>query len=119
MRMLMLHVDMFSSTITEKGRSKIVEDYSPDSKTTSVNEALIIFTSVEKQDEPSPWDISENAVDEIAKLAQKLKVDTIVIHPFAHLFGNLSRPEIAVETLRYTEEKLVKRGFKVIRTPFG
>ena len=115
----MLHVDSFSSTVTEKGRSKIVEDYDPDSKTTRVNEALIIFASVEKQDEPNPWEVSKKAADEIAELANKLKVDTIVLHPFAHLFGDLSRPETAVETLRYSEEELVERGFNVIRTPFG
>ena len=119
MRMLMVHVDRFSSVITKKGRSKIVENYDPNSKTTQVDEALIILASVEKQDEHSPGNISKKTADEIAKLARQLKVNTIVLHPFAHLFADLSRPDIAVETLKLTEEELVQRSFKVIRTPFG
>jgi len=117
--MLMLHVDYFSSTITERGRSKIVEEFDPSSKTTQAEEALLILTSVEKQDESDPMDVSKKAVDEVTKLAHQLKVNTIILHPFAHLFGDLSKPDIAVKTLKLTEEGLVQRGFKVIRTPFG
>jgi threonyl-tRNA synthetase len=115
--MLILHVDYFRCTITKRGRSKIVED--PPSKTTEVEEALLVLASVEKQDEANPEDVSGKAVKEIAKLGHQLKVNTIVLHPFAHLFGELSKPEAAIETLKLTEEGLVKRGFKVARTPFG
>jgi threonyl-tRNA synthetase len=117
--MLILHVDHFSSTITEKGRSKIVEDYNPNSKTIQVDEALLILVSVEKQDETNPENISQRATEEITKLAHQLNVGTIVLHPFAHLFGELSKPEVAIEVLKLTEEKLFRGGFKVIRTPFG
>ena len=118
MRMLMLHVDHFSSTITKKGRSKIVEDWDR-KRTITVREALLILASVERQDEPNPANTSEKAADEITRLAHQLKVNTIVLHPFAHLFSDLSKPEIAVETLKLTENKLAQRGFTVIRTPFG
>lgn len=117
--MLMLHVDHFSSTITEKGRSRIVEDYNPSSKTTQVDEALLVLVSVEKQDETSPENISKRTKEEIAKLVHQLNVGTVVLHPFAHLFGELSKPDVAVAVLKLTEEKLVQDGIKVIRTPFG
>ena len=52
MRMLMFHVDQFSSTVTERGRSKVVEDYNPNAKTIEVGESLLILASVEKEDEP-------------------------------------------------------------------
>jgi len=74
---------------------------------------------VERQDEPNPVNTSKKAADEISRLAQQLKVNTIVLHPFAHLFSDLSRPESAVETLKLTEKELAKRGYTVIRTPFG
>ncbi len=119
MRMLILHVDHFTSTITEKGRSKIVEDYNLNSKTTQVDEALLVLVSVEKQDETNPKNISERAAEEITKIAHQLKVRTIVLHPFAHLFGELSKPEAAIEVLKLTEERLIQGGFKVTRTPFG
>jgi threonyl-tRNA synthetase len=117
MRILMLHVDHFSSTITEKGRSKIVEI--PASKTFVVEEALLILVSVEKQDELNPDHVAKKAVDEISKLANQLKVRVIVLHPFAHLFAEMSSPEIALETLKFAEEGLIQCGFNVTRTPFG
>ena len=114
----MLHVDHFSSTITEKGRSIIVEKPLV-SKTTNVDEALIVLTSVEKQDEHNLEYIAEKAVDEIAKLANQLKVKVIVLHPFAHLFAEMSSPEVALRILKLTEEGLARQNLSVIRTPFG
>jgi len=116
-RLLILHVDYFRCTITEKGRSKIVED--APSKTTEVEEALLVLASVDKQDETNPEDVSRKAVEEISRLAHQLKVNTIVLHPFAHLFGEPSKPDVAIKTLKLIEEGLVLHDFKVIRTPFG
>jgi len=115
----MLHVDHFSCTITERGRSKMVENFDPSFKTTKVDEALLVLASVEKQDETNPEDVSRKTVEEVAKLAHQLKVNTVVLHSFAHLFGELSKPEVAIKTMKLMEEGLIQRGFKVIRTPFG
>ncbi len=117
MRALMLHVDHFSSTVTERGRSKLVEE--PASKTVDVDEALLVLASVERNDETGPEQVSVKAADEISRLCQQLKTNTIVLHPFAHLFAEMSSPEIALKTLKLTEKELSRRGFKVIRTPFG
>lgn len=89
------------------------------SKTTEVGESLLVLSSVEKQDEADPSMTSQKAVDELSKLARQLKVDTIVIHPFAHLFGDLSSPEAAFETLTLIEKGLAQLGFRIVRTPFG
>jgi len=115
--MLIIHVDYFSCTVTEKGRSKIIEN--PLSKTMKAEEALLVLTSVEKQDETNPENVSRKAIEEVAKLGHQLKVNTIVLHPFAHLFGEMSKPEVAITTLKLTEEGLAQQGFNVIRTPFG
>ena len=117
MRVLMLHVDHFSSTITEKGRSRLIEE--PLSKTVDVDEALLVLVSVERTDETSPEDVSLKAVEEISKLCHQLKTNMIVLHPFAHLFADMSKPETALRVMRLTEEGLNQRGFKVVRTPFG
>jgi len=117
MRILMFHVDHFSSTVTEKGRSKVVEE--PQSKTVEVDEALLVLASVERQDEVSPEDVSGKAVDEISKLVYQLKTSAIVLHPFAHLFAEMSSPETALKVMKLTEEGLNQRGFRVVRTPFG
>ena len=117
MRILILHVDYFKCEITEKGRSKIAEEYT--SPVTEINEALIILSSVEKQDEVSPEKIAQNAVKEITDLAEKVKTKNIVLHPFAHLFGELSTPQVAIQVLKIMESELIQKGFNTIRTPFG
>ena len=88
MRFLAIHVDFFRTTITEKGRSKLREPF--DNPTTEVSDALVLLTSVEKGDESAPERVAEAAVDEIAQLAGNLKVNSVVIHSFAHLFAELS-----------------------------
>ncbi len=115
----MLHVDRFISTVTDKGRSKVIEEVTPDSRTTDVDEALLVLVSVEKNDESSHESVGNKAVSEISEHAQKLKVHRIILHPFAHLFADLSKPETALEILKLSEEGLRQRDFEVIRTPFG
>lgn len=117
MRFLAIHVDSFSSTITEKGRSKLREPY--EDPTTRVEEALVLLISVEKGDEAAPDRVADRAAEEILRLAGNLKVDTVLLHSFAHLFAELSTPEVAVRVLEETESRLRERGLKVIRTPFG
>jgi len=117
MRMLMIHVDSFISTITEKGRSPIVEDY--EQKTTNVNEALLVLASVEKKDAYEKGNISKKVAEEIANLANQLKIKTIVLHSFAHLFAELSKPEIAIEVLEMIKKELTQKNFEVVKTPFG
>jgi threonyl-tRNA synthetase len=117
----------FISTVTEKGRSKVIDEVTPDSKTTDVDEALLVLSSVEKNDESSHESIVNKVVSEVSGHAGKLKVNRIIIHPFAraiihpfaHLFADLSKPETALEVLKLSEEGLIQCGFEVIRTPFG
>lgn len=113
----MFHVDYFKCNITERGRSKIVEEYTR--PVTEINEGLIILSSVEKQDEVSPEEVAQKAVNEIIDLAEKIKIKNIVIHPFAHLFGELSTPQTAIQVLKRMELELIQKGFSTIRTPFG
>jgi len=113
----MLHVDHFKCMITERGRSKVVEE--PGAPEVEVGEALIVLSCVEKGDEASPEAVAERGAFEVANLASRLKVGTVVLHPFAHLFGELAGPEVAVRVLKAMEEELRLREFSVYRTPFG
>jgi len=117
MRVLIWHVDKFVCTITERGRSPIVEEF--DDPVTSVEDALLLLVSVEKGDEADPAGVARKAAEEIATHAAQLKVGTVVVHPFAHLFGALSRPSTAVQVLDATAEELRAHGLVAIRTPFG
>jgi len=117
MRFLAWHVDRFECRITERGRSPLVEEY--DDPETVTGEALLVLASVEKGDESAPDRVADKAVAEIAAHAANLKVQTVVLHPFAHLFGQLSKPAVAVQVLKLIEEGLRGGGLAVVRTPFG
>ncbi|MBM3187713.1 MAG: hypothetical protein FJ026_06320 [Chloroflexi bacterium] len=117
MRFLAWHVDYFKCRITERGRSSVVETY--DDPETIAEEALLLLLSVEKGDEVAPEVVVEKALAEIVAHAVSLKVGTLVLHPFAHLFGQLSRPATAVQVLQLMEKGLRAKGLAVKRTPFG
>jgi threonyl-tRNA synthetase len=117
MRMLIWHVDRFQCTITEKGRSPLIEQVA--TPETEVHQALIVFSSVERSDEAAPERVAQNAAEEIFKLSQQLKAREVVLHPFAHLFAELSHPQVAVQVLDSIKQNLEHRGVKTVRTPFG
>jgi threonyl-tRNA synthetase len=117
MRFLMLHVNSFCCTITTKGRSQVYEPYTD--PVTRVDEALLVLSSVERGDEHAPARVASRASAEIVKLATQLKVPTVVLHPFAHLFAELSAPEVAIDVLSRTQQALSAASLRVYRTPFG
>lgn len=117
MRILIWHVDSFRCVITERGRSKIVEAY--DDPVTAVEEALLVLAAAEAGDETDREGVARRTAGEVLSLARQLKVDTVVLHPFAHLFGELGRPADAVALLAAVEEQLAPHLARIIRTPFG
>ncbi|MFC1474490.1 threonyl-tRNA synthetase editing domain-containing protein [bacterium] len=117
MRLLIWHVDSFRSTLSEKGRSSLIEE--PPEKETYVEEALIVLTAVEKSDEDDPETIASKAAKSIKKHAKNVGAKNIVVHPFTHLFTDLAAPEIAVPLMDDVNRLLNERGLNSIRTPFG
>lgn len=117
MRFLMMHVNSFRCRITEKGRSKFAEP--PEPPETAVDEALVVLTSVEKSDEADPETVARKAAAEIAANAENLKVRTVVVHPFAHLFAELGKPSVAVKVMQDVRDILEDQGYRAVRTPFG
>ena len=115
MRFLAWHVDHVRAEPAERGRSALVEEPRP----VSARNALLIFAHFEKSDETRPTDIIERAVNEIASIASQLKVTTIVLNPFAHLFAEPSKPEAAVAMLGQLELGLAGKGFDTQRLSFG
>lgn len=117
MRVLLIHVDRFKSELTEKGRSQYTEE--PNEPVVSVDEAIVILTCVEKADELNPKLMVQKVADEIEKIARQLKVPTLVVHSFAHLFADLATAPVAIEVLKDLTGELQSRGFETHRTPFG
>lgn len=117
MRLLILHVDRFAYTVTDATRSRLREEVAQ--RGHAVEEALLALASVEQVDAAAPAEVAERAAAEIERLARQLGVARVVLHPFAHLFGEPSAPAVAVAVLDATKARLETAGFSVHRSPFG
>ena len=115
MRFLAWHVDYVKAAPTERGRSTLVEDPKP----VDASNALLVFAHFEKGDEFRHAEVVGKAVNEMASIAEQLKVTTVVLNPFAHLFAEPSKPETAVQMLRQLQDGLAGKGFEVQRLSFG
>ena len=115
MRFLAWHVEWFRAVPTEKGRSPIVED----ARTVEAENAILVFANFEKSDESRQPEIVAKASSELSSIANNLKVGTIILNPFAHLFAEPSTPDSAVSMLTALEGYLTANGFRVQRLAFG
>jgi len=115
MRFLAWHVEYFKAVPSDTGRSSIVEDAKP----ISVGESLLVFASFEKGDEQKEVDIVDKAAIELQRIASQLGISSIVLNPFAHLFGELASPSEAVKMLDMLYTKLADRNFNVYKLAFG
>jgi threonyl-tRNA synthetase len=118
MRFLSFHVDHFWYKVTKKGRSKVIEEITDENKESRIEDALVLFISMEKRDEEDP-NLIEKGIVEIEKIAHQLKISNLVVLPFAHLFGQLSSLEYAFESFKKIESILTSKNYSVLRLPFG
>ena len=116
MRLLLWHVDHFAAHPTSRGRSTVADEVPP---AVAVEDAVVVFAQSEKADEADPAAVATRASQAIAEVAAGLKATTIVLHSFAHLFGELSSPSIARSALGETERLLAATGLEVHQTAFG
>ncbi|WP_456481285.1 threonine--tRNA ligase [Methanopyrus sp.] len=116
MRLLFIHADEMSFEARQK--TKIAEE-EPPVKEAEVKDCLVVFAAVQEADEENPEAAAEAAVEEIEDVAGELKVDRVVLYPYAHLADDLASPDVAVEVLKTMEGILKERGYEVVRAPFG
>ena len=117
MRILLIHSDHLK--YQTKSKTRIAEKISENKKKGEFQNALVVFTAVEKEDEPKPEEVAENAVNEIINVFRNVKAENIVIYPYAHLSSSLGSPESAKKILNNLESKLAKMDLPVSRVPFG
>ncbi len=116
MKLLLIHSDYIEYEVKDKA---IKNPEETDKKGDRLEEALTAFTAVEKIDEKSPNKAVKQAVDEIVKTAEQLKVKNIMLYPYAHLSSDLAKPKKAQEILIEIEFELKQKNFNVKRSPFG
>ncbi len=118
MRFLSFHCDYFKYVVKKKSRSEIIEELSEQNREGLMDNVIVLFISVEKQDESNPTYL-QKAINEIQKISTQLKVSNIVILSFAHLFGELSDQKFGFEALKELQNKLEQIDYKTIRPPYG
>jgi threonyl-tRNA synthetase len=116
MKILLIHSDYIEYEVKNKA-IKTPEEI--DKKIDRFDEALTVFTAVEKVDEKSEEDSIKQTVSEIVKTAEQLKVNNIMLYPYAHLSSDLASPKKAQQILSQLEYELKQKNFNVKRSPFG
>ena len=119
MNILLLHSDKLEFEI--KKSTKLAEDIKKDQYKGKIGNCLVCFASFEEADDGCTEPVADNLVKEIISVAEQVNEKTIALYPYVHLlFGKKpSKPETALMVLKQAEEKLKKKGFKVLRVPFG
>jgi threonyl-tRNA synthetase len=115
-RLLLIHAENFEYEAKEKA----IEYYEEENSNMKyhVSNALVVFTTVEREDEKNPEEVVGKARDEIIGVLNKINASKIIIYPYAHLSSNLASPNIAMKVLKMLEDQL-KNGIEVVRAPFG
>ena len=113
MKVLQLHVDYVEYEPIQP-EAKIYEE--TERKKYRVEDALLLLTCVEEDDDPS---IAQRVVKDVIEFMEKLRIDRLVIYPYAHLSVKLAPPSKAIEVLKRIGEEAERRGIKIHRAPFG
>jgi len=118
MRLLLIHADRFEYEARERA-VKEPEPLDDSHKRGALEDGLVVFSTVEKNDEQDPEQIATNAASSIEEVLGWLKTKKVMVYPYAHLSTNLASREPAISILKALEDKLAKRGYEVTRSPFG
>ena len=115
MRILSIHADSIWYHATQK--TKIAEPAGI--RNDAMKDCVVLFTCVEKLDEKNPAYVIESAKKNVLARLAKLRVNRVMIYPYAHLTASLGSPGCALAILKGLEEGLRAESIEVKRAPFG
>ncbi|MCL1965767.1 MAG: threonine--tRNA ligase [Candidatus Bathyarchaeota archaeon] len=113
MRILQLHSNFISYKPIEK---ELPQAEDVEISECRIEEVVVLFTAVEEGDDRQ---VSQRAINEARAFLGKLKVNKMLIYPFAHLSSNLSKPQEAFNVIKEMEEYAKQKGIETYRAPFG
>lgn len=116
MKLLLIHSDFVEWEPKTKA-IKMAEEV--EKKRYRVDEALVVFTAVEKGDEKDKDAAASLAVKEIKDVYKQVKAENIVLYPYAHLSSDLATPAAGLAVMKKMEAELKKAKIPVKRPPFG
>ncbi|MDR0372774.1 MAG: threonine--tRNA ligase [Nitrososphaerota archaeon] len=113
MRILQLHSNFIVFKPIEK-EINIAEEATKEE--VRVEEVVVLFTTIEEDDNAT---LAQKAIDDARAFLGKLKVNRLLIYPFAHLSSNLSQPSQALAVIKDMETYAKQKGIETFRAPFG
>jgi threonyl-tRNA synthetase len=113
MRILQLHSNFIEYKPIQK---EIAMAEEAEKEARRLEEIVVLFTAVEEGDEEAT---ARKAIDEVQSFLEKLKVNRILIYPYAHLSSNLAAPSEALKVVKAMEAYAKEKGMEVYRAPFG
>jgi threonyl-tRNA synthetase len=113
MRILQLHSNYIEYKPIQK---EIATAEEADKEVKRLEEIVVLFTAVEEGDDET---VARKAIDEVKTFLEKLKVNRVLIYPYAHLSSNLAKPSEALKVVRAMETYAKKEGIETYRAPFG
>jgi len=119
MKILSLHCDYLKFKPLKKAIKEQKELSEKQKKEVEVDEPLGIFIAIEKSDEDDLKKAIDGLVENVLDLKARVKAESVVLYPYAHLSSNLSNPGFAQAVLAGAEGILKKKKIKVFRAPFG
>jgi threonyl-tRNA synthetase len=113
MKILQLHVDFVEYEPIQKEMDAAEE---AEKKKVRIENCLLLLTSVENKDDEST---ASRVVEEVENSLKSLKINRIVIYPYAHLSSSLADPVTSMSVLKEMERIAKEKGMEVHRAPFG
>jgi threonyl-tRNA synthetase len=113
LRILQLHSNFIEYDVVEK-EIAIAEE--PEKKHDRIEEVAVLFTAVEEGDDAN---VARKAMENTKTSLDQLKVNRVLIYPYAHLSNNLAKPADALKVLNEMKSIAKKLGLETYHTPFG
>lgn len=113
MKILQLHSDWVEFEPVKKEIERADE---AEKKAYRYENIVVLLTAVEKGDNEA---VGERAVDEIMEFTKTLRVNRVLIYPYAHISRDLAKPADALFVIRRMEEHAKEIGLEAYRAPFG
>lgn len=117
MRLLFIHSDFME--FESRKKTKFAENLKDEAKKHRAEEVLVVFTSVEKQDESAKNEVIKQYLDNLKDITNQLQIKKILIYPYVHLTNSPSSPTFARDLVKELEDAVRDEGYEVTRAPFG
>lgn len=113
MRILQHHAEFIEFQPTEK---EIDLAETVEKKLSRYENIVVLFTCIEKEDNEV---VGRKAIEDLKSYLEKLKLNKILLYPYAHLSRNLAKPSDALKIIKDMESYAKSLNIETYRAPFG